>query len=149
MATQKDVLIAYGGEAVGKGLVEIAKQIDIQAGKATAPAHERPSTWIAVAGAVGLPAYALSKKAKSPWDLLAALVGGYLFTHLFDVLKEELMVRGLALPPIAPRAVVVAGPAAETAPAAAPAAEQAAAPAAAAAPAPVAAEEVAPAPAVI
>jgi len=122
MATQRDILIAYGSQAVGKGVVELAKQLDAKLGKATAPVHERPSTWIAVAGAVGLPIYALSRRARSPWDTVAALLGGYLFTHLFDVLREELMVRGLALPPIVPRAVVVAGPATEVAPAAAPAA---------------------------
>ncbi|MEM2292755.1 MAG: hypothetical protein QXX41_05720 [Nitrososphaerota archaeon] len=88
MATLRDVGVSYGGQHIGKGLSKLLTEIDKIANKATAPVFERPSTWITIAAAAGLPAAAIFFKLRDPWDKLAILVGGFISTNLWNIIEE-------------------------------------------------------------
>ena len=88
MATLRDVGVSYGGQHIGKGLNKLLTEIDKIAKKATAPVFERPSTWITIAAAAGLPIAAILLKLRDPWDKLAILVGGFISTNLWNIIEE-------------------------------------------------------------
>jgi hypothetical protein len=94
MATWREVGVNYGGQHIGKGISLLIKEVDKYAGKASAPIEQRPSTWITVIGAIGLPAAAIFLKLKDPWDKLAILTGGFISTALWDIAEEAMAAAG-------------------------------------------------------
>lgn len=88
VATWKEVGVNYGGQHIGKGISRALRELDRLLGKETAAIFERPSIWITIIGAFGLPAAAVYAKLKDPWDKLAILTGGFLSTGFWDVIEE-------------------------------------------------------------
>jgi hypothetical protein len=94
MATWRDVGVNYGGQHIGKAVSRGLKALDGYLGKAGAPVEKRPSTWITIVGAVGLPAAVVLLKVRDPWDKLAILLGGFLSTNLWDIAEEAMAAAG-------------------------------------------------------
>jgi hypothetical protein len=94
MTSWREIGVIYGGQHIGKGISRGLKELDRYMGKEAAAVQERPSTWVVVAGAVGLPLLAVYAKLKDPWDKLAILTGGFLSTNLWDIIEEAMTTAG-------------------------------------------------------
>ena len=94
MTSWREIGVIYGGQHIGKGISRGLKELDRYMGKEAAAVQERPSTWVVVAGAVGLPLLAVYAKLKDPWDKLAILTGGFLSTNLWDIVEEAMVAAG-------------------------------------------------------
>jgi len=94
VATWREVGVNYGGQHIGKGRSRALREVDRILGKEAAAIHERPSTWITVAGTFAFPAIAIFAKLKDPWDKLAILTGGFLSTGLWDIIEEAMATAG-------------------------------------------------------
>jgi hypothetical protein len=122
MASWREIGVIYGGQHIGKGISRGLKELDRYMGKEAAAVQERPSTWVVVAGAVGLPLLAVYAKLKDPWDKLAILTGGFLSTNLWDIVEEAMVAAGGAAgAAYVPARYVPPGPVSATVSASAPA----------------------------
>ena len=85
MATWKEVALIYGPLHIGKGVERLLPYVDTYF--PTGLLGQKASTWIVVAVTVAVPLIAVkwAYKLKSPWDVVALGVAGFLSTGLWDV----------------------------------------------------------------
>jgi len=88
MVSYKDTGIVYVGAHVGKAIGRAALELDKQMGAVGKAPHERPSTWVNIAGAVAAPVLLYMGKVPSPWDMAVLVMGAEMSTKIQDYVEE-------------------------------------------------------------
>lgn len=105
----KEVGVIYGAQLVGRGLVDAFGGVDRHFGKAVAPIEQRPSTWLAVAGAIGLPLFTRYFRVGRTIETALIVIGGQFFTKVYEIAREFIAPKatqaGLGFRPVEVRVV--------------------------------------------
>lgn len=88
----------YGALIVGKYAPAVYEKIDEIVGVAGAPMLRKPSTWLTLAAAIGIPYMSIQGKLPGDWELPLIVFGARNLEHLLDALAEAGVI-GVASPP--------------------------------------------------